>query len=46
MSAIRYLFEQAGNLLNAHKIRISRFEAAATEKYLSAEWSSENWFEN
>jgi ferredoxin-like protein FixX len=31
MSAIRYLVEQAVNLLNAQKFSISRFHAAATE---------------
>ena len=32
MSAIRYLLEQAANLLNSHKILISRFHAAGTKK--------------
>ena len=34
MSAIRYFVEQAVNLLNFQKFCISRFHAAATEKYL------------
>ena len=46
MSAIRYLVEQAVNLLNFQKLCISRFHAAATEKTLSAEGLSENWSEN